>query len=168
MNRAAYRAWTRPLSMDLAAAIRLSFAVALAAVVLTFAPAWAQTVDPVVAKVDGVEVRESEVALAEEDLGSNIPPQVRGDARRDFIVSYLTDIMLVAKAAEAAKAAEGKDFQTRLKFIRNRLLMEQILQVEGKKAVTEQAMREVYDSALKQMSGEEEDMWRRMRARSGR
>ncbi len=156
MHRAAFRAWTHPLSMDLAAAIRLSFAVALVAVLLSPAPASAQTVDPVVAKVDGVEVRESEVALAEEDLGSNIPPQVRGDARRDFIVSYLTDIMLVAKAAEAAKAAEGKDFQTRLKFIRNKLLMEQILQVEGKKAVTEQAMREVYDSALKQMSGEEE------------
>ena len=156
MNRAAYRAWTRPLSMDLAAAIRMSAAAAVTAALLSLAPASAQTIDPVVAKVDGMEVRESEVALAEEDLGSNIPPQVKGDARRDFIVSYLTDIMLVAKAAEAAKAAEDKDFQTRLKFIRNKLLMESILQIEGKKAVTEQAMREVYDNALKQMSGEEE------------
>jgi len=157
MSRAAYRAWTRPISMDIAAAIRLSFAVAVSVALLSLAPAWAQTApDPLVAKVDGVEVRESDIALAEEDLGSNIPPQVQGDARRDFIVSYLTDIMLVAKAAEAAKAADAKEFQSRLNFIRNKLLMESILQIEGKKAVTEQAMREVYDNALKQMSGEEE------------
>jgi peptidyl-prolyl cis-trans isomerase C len=103
-----------------------------------------------------MEVRESDLTLAEEDLGQNIPPQVTGDAKREFILSYITDIMLVAKAAEAKKIAETKEFQTKLTFIRNKLLMESILQTEGKGAVTDQAMRQVYDDAVKQMSKEEE------------
>lgn len=153
MNRADDRAWNLPF-LPRAATIRAGLAAAL--LLLLLAPGFAQSDDPVVAKVDGVEVRESDLALAEEDLGNNIPPQVRGDARRDFIVSYYTDIMLVAKAADAMKAADSKEFQARLKFLRNKMLMESYLQSEGKKAVTEKAMREVYDHALKQMSGEEE------------
>jgi peptidyl-prolyl cis-trans isomerase C len=133
--------------------VRTSFALALfgaLAFALSAAPAFAQSGDPVIARVDGVEVRESDLALAEEDLGSNIPQQLAGDARRDFILSYVTDIMLVAKAAD------GTDFKTKLNFIRSKLLMETILQSEGKASVTEQAMKKVYDDAVKQMGGDEE------------
>jgi peptidyl-prolyl cis-trans isomerase C len=139
--------------------VRTSFALALfgaLAFALSAAPAFAQSGDPVIARVDGVEVRESDLALAEEDLGSNIPQQLAGDARRDFILSYLTDIMLVAKAADGKKVADTPDFKTKLNFIRNKLLMETILQSEGKASVTEQAMKKVYDDAVKQMGGDEE------------
>ena len=139
--------------------VRTSFALALfgaLAFALSAAPAFAQSGDPVIARVDGVEVRESDLALAEEDLGSNIPQQLAGDARRDFILSYLTDIMLVAKAADSKKVADTPDFKTKLNFIRNKLLMETILQSEGKASVTEQAMKKVYDDAVKQMGGDEE------------
>ena len=64
--------------------------------------------------------------------------------------------MLVAKAAEGKKVADTQDFKTKLNFIRNKLLMETILQSEGKAAVTEQAMKKVYDDAVKQMGGDEE------------
>ncbi|MET0671411.1 MAG: peptidylprolyl isomerase [Xanthobacteraceae bacterium] len=139
--------------------VRTSFALALfgaLAFALSAAPAFAQSGDPVIARVDGVEVRESDLALAEEDLGSNIPQQLAGDARRDFILSYLTDIMLVAKAADGKKVADTPDFKTKLNFIRSKLLMETILQSEGKASVTEQAMKKVYDDAVKQMGGDEE------------
>ena len=139
--------------------VRTSFALALfgaLAFALSAAPAFAQSGDPVIARVDGVEVRESDLALAEEDLGSNVPQQLAGDARRDFILSYLTDIMLVAKAADGKKVADTPDFKTKLNFIRSKLLMETILQSEGKASVTEQAMKKVYDDAVKQMGGDEE------------
>ena len=67
----------------------------------------------------------------------NIPPQLTGDAKRDTCSSYLTDIMLVAKAAEAKKIADDARFKRRLAFIRNKLLMESLLQTEGKAAVTD-------------------------------
>jgi len=71
-------------------------------------PARAQD-DPLVAKVNGVEIRQSDLALAEEDLGQNIPPQITGDAKRDYLVAYLTDIILVAKAAEGKKVESKAD-----------------------------------------------------------
>ena len=159
MNRAAHRVWNWTVMAAVAGMTRAGGVAALATALLCAPPAlptFAQATDPVIAKVDGVEIHESDYTLAEEDLGSNIPQQLNGDARRDFIISYLTDIMLVAKAAEAKKVTETKDFNTRLAFIRNKLLMESILQTEGKGAVTEQAMRKVYDDAVKQMSGDEE------------
>jgi peptidyl-prolyl cis-trans isomerase C len=159
MKRAAQSVWNCILNTAFAGVIRCGVIGAVAAAMLIAQPVLpgrTQAADPVIAKVDGVEVHESDLALAEEDLGSNIPPQVTGDAKREFILSYLTDIMLVAKAADAKKVTETKEFKTRLAFIRNKLLMESILQTEGKNAVTDQAMRQVYDDALKQMNKEEE------------
>ncbi len=120
------------------------------------APAWSQDADPVVAKVNGIEIRQSDLALAEEDLGQNAPPQMAGEAKRDYLIAYLTDVILVAKAAEDKKVIDTPDFKRRLAFIRNKLLMESLLQAEGKAAVTDQALRAVYDDAVKQMSNEQE------------
>jgi peptidyl-prolyl cis-trans isomerase C len=147
MKRAALRALNTSIAIALFGTLLF---------VLPATPAFAQAADPAVAKVDGIEVRESDLALAEEDLGNNIPQQLAGDARRDFILSYLTDIMLVAKAAEAKKVTDAPDFKTKLAFIRNKLLMETILQTEGKAAVSEEAMKKVYEDAVKQMGGDEE------------
>lgn len=111
--------------------------------------------DPMVAKVDGIEIRQSDVALAEEDLGANLPPGAT-EQRREQLVSYLIDIALVAKAAEAKKVADDKDFQKKLAFVRSKLLMERMLTDEGKTAASEEAMRKVYDEAKAQMKPEEE------------
>jgi peptidyl-prolyl cis-trans isomerase C len=155
MHPAAQRAWTPSTFTNLTVSCVTAVALAAAVLFTPSAPAIAQD-DKVVAKVDGIEVRESDLALAEEDLGNNIPPQLQGTARRDFILSYYTDIMLVAKGAEAKQTAATTDFQSRLNFVRNKLLMESVLQSEGKKGVTDQAMRAVYDDAVKQMVGDEE------------
>ena len=98
----------------------------------------------------------SDLAMAEEDLGQNIPPQIQGDAKKDYLVAYLTDLILVAKAAEAKKVQDTKEFKARLTYNRNKLLMEQILQSEAKAAVTPDATKKVYDDAVKQMSDEQE------------
>ena len=77
-------------------------------------------------------------------------------AKRDALVDYVADVIRAAKAADAKKVTDQKEFKSRVAFIRNKLLMETLLQDEGKVAVTEQAMRKVYDEAVKQMSGEAE------------
>jgi peptidyl-prolyl cis-trans isomerase C len=118
------------------------------------APARAQD-DPVVAKVDGVEIRQSDLALAEEDLGQ-AGQQLQGEARREYLITFLTDVILAAKAAEAKKVQDQKDFKSRMSFFRNKLLMEMLLDAEGKAALSEQAMRKVYDEAVKQMAGEQQ------------
>ena len=124
--------------------------------VLPTGPAWSQS-DPVIAKVNGVEIHESDLAMAEEDVGQNQQFQaLTGDARRDYLVSYLADVILAAKAAEGKKVADQKEFKSRLAFIRNKLLMETLLQQEGKAALTPDATKKVYDEAVKSMGNEQE------------
>ena len=122
----------------------------------TSGPALSQS-DPVVAKVNGVEIHESDLAMAEEDVGqSPQTQQLTGDAKRDYLVSYLADVILAAKAAEGKKVGDQKEFKSRLAFIRNKLLMETLLQQEGKAALTPDAIKKVYDEAVKSMSNEPE------------
>ena len=69
-----------------------------AAVAIVAASAWtafAQAPDPVIARVNGVEIHQSDLAIAEEDVGQNLP-QGSADARRDYLVSYLSDMILLA------------------------------------------------------------------------
>lgn len=118
-------------------------------------PGNAQNPDPVVARVNGVEIHASDVAIAEEELGSQLPAMT-SDAKREYIVTYLSDTLLVAQAAERKKLGETEAFKRKLAFARNRLLSEALLEQEAKSAVTEEALRAVYAEAAKKMGAEKE------------
>jgi peptidyl-prolyl cis-trans isomerase C len=139
----------RPVLATLAAAGCL---VALLAAGL---PARAADSDPVLAKVNGSEIRASDVALAEEELGPSLQ-QMDPATRKDNVLSFLIDMKIVAKAAEDKKVENSDDFKKRLAFARNRLLMDSLLATEGKAATTDDAMKKVYDEAAKQITGEQE------------
>jgi peptidyl-prolyl cis-trans isomerase C len=111
--------------------------------------------DPLIAKVNGVEIHQSDLALAEEDIGQNLP-QGTEDAKRDYLVNYLSDMILLAQAAEERRLQDDPDFKRHAAFARNKVLMEAMLQNEGKKALTDQSLHAVYDDAVKQMGNEEE------------
>jgi peptidyl-prolyl cis-trans isomerase C len=130
-------------------------AVLVAALAITAPPVRAQADDPVVARVNGGEIRQSDLALAEEDLGNNVP-QMTPEAKRDYLVTFVADMMLVAKAAEDRKMGDGDAFKRKVAYARTKLLMEQLLQTEAKAAVNEAAMRKVYDDAIGQMKKEPE------------
>jgi len=118
------------------------------------APAFAQD-DPVVAKVNGTDIRQSDLAAAEEDIGQNLPPMAP-EAKRDYLITYVSDMLILAKAAEAKKIGDSADFKRKLAIARNKLLMEGLLTAEAKAAVTDAAMRKVYEEATKQMGEEKE------------
>ena len=118
-------------------------------------PARADDANPVLAKVNGAEIRESDMALAEEELGPSLA-QMDPATKQENVLSFLIDMKIVAKAAEAKKIEDRDDFKARLAFARNRLLMDNLLAVEGKAATTDEAMKKVYDEAAKQISGEQE------------
>ena len=92
--------------------------------------------DPVVAKVNGTEIHQSDLAMAEEDLGGNTP-QMTPEAKHDYLITFVTDMMLVAKAAEDKKVADNAEFKRKLAYARTKLLMETYLQAEAKAAVTD-------------------------------
>ncbi len=131
-----------------------TLAAILALLIMPAAPLFAQDKDPLVAKVDGVEIHQSDLTVAEEEAGQ-IPP-MSPDAKKDYLVQFMADMILVSKAAEAKKLGDGADFKRKLEFARNKLLMERLLQSVGKEALTDAAMHKVYDDAVKQIGEEKE------------
>jgi peptidyl-prolyl cis-trans isomerase C len=111
--------------------------------------------NPVLAKVNGAEIRQSDVALAEEELGPSLA-QMDPATKKENVLAFLIDMKIVAKAAEDKKIEDRPDFKARLAFTRNRLLMDNLLAAEGKAATTDEAMKKVYDEAAKQIEGEQE------------
>jgi peptidyl-prolyl cis-trans isomerase C len=111
--------------------------------------------NPVLAKVNGSEIRQSDVTLAEEELGPSLA-QMDPATKKENVLAFLIDMKIVAKAAEDKKVEDRPEFKSRLAFARNRLLMDNLLASEGKAAVTDEAMKKVYDEAAKQIEGEQE------------
>jgi peptidyl-prolyl cis-trans isomerase C len=134
-----------------AALLAASLALLLAAAA---APAAAQDKDPVIAKVNGTEIHQSDLAIAEEEAGQ-IPP-MSPDAKKDYLVQFMADMLLVAKSAEAKKMADTEAFKRRIAFARDKLLMGELLQSVGKAALTDEAMHKVYDDAVKQLGTQQE------------
>jgi len=118
------------------------------------APA-ASASDQVVARVNGVDIRQSDIALAEEDLGAEMQ-QIPPDQKRDHLITYLADIIMVSQAAEQKKLGESDEFKRRLAMLRNKVLMGLALQDEVKSALTDEAFRKVYDEAVKSVPPQEE------------
>ncbi|WP_342736859.1 peptidylprolyl isomerase [Bradyrhizobium sp. B117] len=111
--------------------------------------------DPVLAKVNGAEIKKSDVAMAEEELGPSLA-QMDPATKDENVLSFLIDMKIVSKAAEDKKIADSEEFKKRLAFARNRLLMDNLLAGEGKAATTPDAMKKVYEEASKQITGEQE------------
>jgi len=141
--------------MTLSHLARMAGLASLALLMATAAPLRAQDAkDPVIAKVNGTEIHQSDLAVAEEEAGQ-IPP-MSPDAKKDYLVQFMTDMILVSKAAEAKKLGDTPDFKRKVAFARNKLLMELMLTSVGKAALTDAEMHKVYDDAIKQMGEEKE------------
>jgi peptidyl-prolyl cis-trans isomerase C len=144
--------WDDKASKDAKMAPVASSTPAAAAALIVAAP---KSEGPLVAKVNGVEIREGDIKMAEEDIGQQIQ-QVPPESKRDYLVTYVGDMILLTQAAEAKKIGDSDDFKQQLEFARKKLLMAKLLDSEAKAASTDEAMHKIYDDATKQMKPEEE------------
>jgi peptidyl-prolyl cis-trans isomerase C len=116
---------------------------------------WAQDNDPVVARANGVDIHESDIAFADEEVGSdmsNLPP----GQKRDSLIGYIADMIVLAQSADQQKLGDQPDVKRRLAFERKRVLMEAMLQNVGRAALSDSAEHKVYEDAVKQMPQEQE------------
>ncbi len=134
--------------------LRRAGLLAALALLLTPAASAAAQDDPLIAKVNGVEIHQSDLAIAEEEAGQ-IPP-MPPDAKRDYLVQFMADLIMVSKDAEAKKVGDTNEFKHKLEFERRKLLMSNLLQTVGKTALTDEAMHKVFDAAIKDMGQQEE------------
>jgi peptidyl-prolyl cis-trans isomerase C len=134
-----------------------SLSVLALAALLLLAPSAAPRAqdDPVIARVNGVDIRQSDIALADEEVGGTMPA-MPPEQKREYLITYLTDVIIVSQAAEQQKYGDRPEVKRQLAFERNKVLMEALLQNTAKAAETDAEMHKVYDEAVKEMGTEQE------------
>jgi len=120
-------------------------------------PATVPAVDPskVVARVNGIEITEGDLAIAAEDPALQMP-NVPDEQKRELLTGYMIDLKLGAKAAEAAEVGSSADFARKLAYNRDKTLLDEYLDQAAKKAVTPEAARKLYDETVKGLPAEQE------------
>ncbi|MDQ0446909.1 peptidyl-prolyl cis-trans isomerase C [Methylobacterium aerolatum] len=121
------------------------------------APSGAATAGPdtVVATVNGKPITQGDIAIASDDPALSLPG-VDDAQKKNLLVDYMVDLKVGAQAAEAAKIGETADFKRKLAYFRDKLLLDDYLEQEAKKAVTSEAEHAVYDQSVKLTKPEEE------------
>ena len=156
---------SRSLSSSLALTMALAFAIP--AVAQTDAPTPAPAIpapaeapppppDTVLATVNGQKITQLDISLAAEDLGTNLPQQLKGKARDSYLLDYLIDGNLVAQKAKADKLDQTPDFGQKLVYANDKILMEAMLTQIAKGATDDATLHQIYDTAAKQQKPEDE------------
>ncbi|MBB6469619.1 peptidylprolyl isomerase [Aminobacter carboxidus] len=112
------------------------------------APA-AAAVDPnaIVATINGQNVSEADITLAEQDLGQqfgNLPPE----QRRAAALSSIIEIRLMAAQAVEKGLDKDADFQRRVAFLDQRALHGELVEKEVAGKITDDEIRARYDKEI--------------------
>jgi peptidyl-prolyl cis-trans isomerase C len=129
-------------------------AVALCAVAFAAASV-AMAQDKVVAKVNGKNITETDMRLAESEIGNelgSLPPETR----RRVLLEYLIENQLFAEAAEAEKLGSESQFDDRMQYWRRRALRDAYFDRTVKNSVSSADARKIYDQQASGARQEEE------------
>jgi peptidylprolyl isomerase/peptidyl-prolyl cis-trans isomerase C len=121
----------------------------IAMLLVTTAPVFAQVPnpDPVIAVVNGTQIRESDYRLADEDIGKNLPTP-NGEKRREEVLGMLIDTLVLSDVATKRKIGDETDLQRRMAYARNQGLMNQLLEVTSREAASDEAIHKAYDNVV--------------------
>ena len=110
----------------------------------------------VLATVNGQEITDDDVKVALEDLGQNLPAQLKGPQRDAYALDYLIDLKLVADQAGKDKLGDSPEFANKMAYYHDKTLMETMLGNAAKASATDEAEHKVYDDAAKARKPETE------------
>lgn len=132
--------------------------IALAGVAFAVLPgtAYAETLDkdPLMARVNGVEVRQSDLQIAREDLGRSIPEDFDEAKTREYLIKYMADLIVMSDLGEKEKVGNEADLRRRMDFARKKTLRDNLLAKTATGAVTETAVRAAFDEAMRHYSAD--------------
>ncbi len=103
--------------------------------------------ETVVARVNGVGITQSDLDFAESEVGSQLSQYPPADRRR-ILLQFIMENELLAAAAEAANLASEEAFEARLKYHRRLALREAYFEKSIRGAVSEEAVRKIYDENI--------------------
>jgi peptidyl-prolyl cis-trans isomerase C len=125
----------------------------IGAFALTFGATIAQAAP--VARVNGADITEAELAFAEAEVGAEIAG-LPAESRRRVLVEYLVEAHLFAQEAGKNQLGSGKDFEERLAYYKLRALRDTFYEKRVREAVTEAQAKSAYDEQIGKMRPEAE------------
>jgi peptidyl-prolyl cis-trans isomerase C len=127
----------------------------LVAAFVACAPFTASADDVVVAKINGVDIKQSDLDFAASEVGAqlaNFPPE----DRRRMLLQFVIENELMAEAAVQAGLGSGQSFEDRLKYHKRRALRDAYYDKSVRNAVPEEEVKKIYDTKFAGMKPEEE------------
>jgi peptidyl-prolyl cis-trans isomerase C len=121
---------------------------------LVFCASAANAANPV-ARVNGSEITEAELAFAEAEVGAEIAG-LPVESRRRVLVEYLVEAHLFAEAATKNQLGAGKDFEDRLAYYKLRALRDTFYEKKIREAVTEAQAKAAYEEQIAKLTPEPE------------
>jgi peptidyl-prolyl cis-trans isomerase C len=111
--------------------------------------------DPVVARVNGVDVKQSDLDFAASEVGPRLANYQPAD-RRKVLLQYVIENELMAGAGEKDKLNEAPNFNDRVKYHQRRALRDAYFDSSIRKAVPEADAKKVYDEKIKEIKPQQE------------
>jgi peptidyl-prolyl cis-trans isomerase C len=111
--------------------------------------------DPVLAKLNGKEIRESDLALAEAEVGpevANLPPA----NRRRLLLEFMIEMQLFADAAEGEKLTSGPEYEKRVAYWNTRAKRDAYYEKAVKGSISDGVLKGIYDDKVKMVPAEDE------------
>ena len=114
---------------------------------------WAD--DAVVAKINGQEIKESDLKLAEAEVGPELA-SLPADKHRRILLEYLIEMRLFADAADGAKLTSGPAFEKRQAYWNTRAKRDAYFETSIKGSISDALVRGIYDDKVKMIPPEDE------------
>jgi peptidyl-prolyl cis-trans isomerase C len=129
--------------------------VLLFAASIAFASAPAAAEDAVVAKVDGAEIKQSDLDFAASEVGSQLANYPEEDRRR-LLLQFVIENQLMAAAAQKAELEKAPDFEGRLAYHKRRALRDAYYEKSVRGGVSEDEAKKLYDEKIGSVKPEPE------------
>jgi len=130
-------------------------ALLLVAALIGLAPLSAAADDVVVARVNGVDIKQSDLDFAASEVGPRLGNYSAADRKR-VLLQYVIENELMAEAGQKDGLDKGPTFPAREKYHDRRALRDAFFDVDITNAVTEDAAKKIYDEKIATMKPQQE------------
>ena len=130
-------------------------ALLLVAALIGLAPLSAAADDVVVARVNGVDIKQSDLDFAASEVGPRLGNYSAADRKR-VLLQYVIENELMAEAGQKDGLDKGPTFPAREKYHERRALRDAFFDVDITNAVTEDAAKKIYDEKIATMKPQQE------------
>jgi len=135
--------------------VKIWSALLLLAASLALVPLPAAADDVVVARVNGVDIKQSDLDFATSEVGPRLSSMPAADRRR-VLLQYVIENELMAGAGQTDNLDKAATFADRVKYHQRRALRDAFFDAKITGAVTEADAKKIYDEKITELKPEQE------------